>query len=29
MANERVYRSPLSARDVLVYQYGVLIADTC
>lgn len=29
MANERVNRSPLSAREGRVYLDGVLIADTC
>lgn len=29
MANERVNRSPLSAREGKVYLDGVLIADTC
>lgn len=29
MANERVNRSPLSAREGKVYLNGVLIADTC
>ena len=29
MANERVNRSPLSAREGKVYLGGVLIADTC
>ena len=29
MANERVNRSPLSAREGKVYLDGILIADTC